>query len=425
MTDRRDQEIRPFRIEIPQADLDDLADRLDRTRWPSEIPGVGWSRGVPLGYLKELTEYWQNGYDWRQWEARLNEFPQFTTTIDGQDIHFLHVRSPEPGALPLIISHGYPSSVVEFLSIVGPLTDPVSHGGVAADAFHVVAPSIPGFGFSTPVRETGWEMARTARAFAELMDRLGYERYGAQGGDVGAGIVGMLAGLDDHVAAVHTNSDPLAVIGALDYLPEGAARLTGLSEADRAAVEQTKAISEEGSGYLKLQSNRPQTIAYSLTDSPVGQLAWIVENFKEWTDQAAELPEDAVDLDQLLTNVSIYWFTGTGASAARFLYETAHSTEWGAPGEAPQGWALFAAQPFVRAMMDPDHDVEHWSEFDRGGTSPLWKSPTSWSATCGSSSAASGDARLLRLCLPTHKVQFGAYPNFEAVSEGAFSQSRV
>jgi epoxide hydrolase len=376
MTDRSDQEIRPFRIEIPQTDLDDLDDRLGRTRWPDELAGVGWSRGVPLGYLKELTEYWQKGYDWRLWEAKLNEFPQFTTTIDAQNIHFLHVRSPEPGALPLIISHGYPSSVVEFLSIVGPLTDPVSHGGVAADAFHMVAPSIPGFGFSTPVVESGWEMARTARVFAELMDRLGYERYGAQGGDVGAGIVGMLAGLDgEHVAAVHTNSDPLGVIGALDYLPEGAARLAGLSQADRAAVEQTKAISEEGSGYLKLQSNRPQTIAYSLTDSPVGQLAWIVENFKEWTDQAKELPEDAVDLDQLLTNVSIYWFTRTGASAARFLYETAHSTEWGAPGEAPQGWALFAAQPFVRAMMDPNHENEHWSEFDRGGHFPAMEVP--------------------------------------------------
>src|ERR687894_22016 len=300
--------IQPFEVNIPQADIDALAGRLGRTRWPDELPGVGWSRGVSLGYLNELTEYWQNEYDWRQWEARLNEFPQFTTTIDGQNIHFLHVRSPEPGALPLIISHGYPSSVVEFLSILGPLTDPVSHGGVASDAFHMVAPSIPGFGFSTTARDTGWEMARTARAFAELMDRLGYERYGAQGGDVGAGIVGMLAGFDrNRVVGVHTNSDPLAVMGALDYLPESAARLAGLSEEDRAAVEQTRALTDAGSGYLKLQSNRPQTIACSLTDSPVGQLAWIVENFKEWTDQEAELPEDAVYLDQLLTYVSIYW----------------------------------------------------------------------------------------------------------------------
>ena len=374
--DKTTAEIRRFRIEIPQAALGDLRQRLARTRFPDEIPGVGWSRGVPLDYLRGLAQYWADGFDWREQEAKLNGLPQFTTTIDGQNIHFLHVRSPEPDALPLIISHGYPSSVVEFLDIVGPLTDPVSHGGEATDAFHVVAPSIPGFGFSTPVREPGWEMARTARAFSELMKRLGYSRYGAQGGDVGAGIVGMLAGLEgERVVGVHTNSDPLGVIGALDYLPEGAARLAGLPEEDRAAVERTKAISEEGSGYLKVQSNRPQTIAYSLTDSPVGQLAWIVENFKEWTDKAAELPEDAVDLDQLLTNVSIYWFTGTGASAARFLYETGHSTEWGAPGKAPQGWALFAAQPFVRAMMDPDHEIEHWSEFDWGGHFPAMEVP--------------------------------------------------
>jgi pimeloyl-ACP methyl ester carboxylesterase len=368
MTDATDAEIRPFRVDIPQEDLDDLNGRLDRTRWPDELPGVGWSRGVPLGYIKDLAEYWRNSYDWRTWEAGLNELPQFTTQIDNQNVHFLHVRSPEPDALPLIISHGYPGSVVEFLDVIGPLTDPVSHGGEAADAFHVVAPSIPGFGFSTPVREPGWEMARTARAFAELMRRLGYEGYGAQGGDVGAGIVGMLAGIDsEHMLAVHTNSDPLAVMGAIDYLPEGAARIESLSADDREAVERTRASSQEGSGYLKLQSNRPQTIAYSLNDSPVGQLAWIFENFKEWTDETAELPEDAVDLDQLLTNVSIYWLTGTGASAARFLYETGHSTEWGAPGTAPQGWAVFAAQPFVRAMMDPDHEIEHWSEFDRGG----------------------------------------------------------
>jgi pimeloyl-ACP methyl ester carboxylesterase len=369
-------EIRPFRIEVPQAELDDLRERLARTRWPDELPGAGWSRGVPLGYLKDLAGYWANGFDWRGQEAKLNELPQFTTEIDGQNVHFLHVRSPEPGVLPLIVCHGYPGSVVEFMNIIGPLTDPATYGGDAVDAFHVVAPSLPGFGFSTPVKESGWEMARTARAFAELMRRLGYERYGAQGGDVGSGIIGMLAGFDrDRVVGVHTNSDPLAVMGALDYLPEGAARLASLSEEDRVAVEQTKAISEEGSGYLKLQSNRPQTIAYSLTDSPVGQLAWIVENFKEWTDETAESPEDAVDLDQLLTNVSVYWFTGTGASAARFLYETGHSTEWGAPGTAPQGWALFAARPFVRQMMDPRHEIAHWSEFDRGGHFAAMETP--------------------------------------------------
>jgi pimeloyl-ACP methyl ester carboxylesterase len=368
--------IRPFRIEVPQADLDDLRQRLASSRWPDELPGVGWSRGVPLGYLKDLADYWANGFDWRGQEAKLNELPQFTTEIDGQNVHFMHVRSPEPGALPLIICHGYPGSVVEFMNIIGPLTDPASFGGNAADAFHVVAPSLPGFGFSTPVREPGWEMARTARVFSELMHRLGYERYGAQGGDVGSGIIGMLAGFDrNRVVGVHTNSDPLAVIGALDYLPEGAARLAGLSKEDKAAVERARALTDAGSGYLKLQSNRPQTIAYSLTDSPVGQLAWILENFKEWTDETAELPEEAVDLDQLLTNVSVYWFAGTGASAARFLYETGHSTEWGAPGTTPQGWALFAAQPFVRAMMDPQQEIEHWSEFDRGGHFAAMETP--------------------------------------------------
>ena len=191
--ERSDTDIRPFRIDIPQADLDDLRDRLARTRWPDELPGVGWSRGVPLGYLKELAEYWRTDYDWRAHEAGLNAFPQFTTAIDGQTIHFLHVRSPEPDALPLILTHGWPGSFVEFLDLIGPLTDPRAHGGDPADAFHVVIPSLPGFGFSSPLAETGWELARTAKAWVELMRRLGYERYGAHGGDIGAGVSGTWA----------------------------------------------------------------------------------------------------------------------------------------------------------------------------------------------------------------------------------------
>jgi epoxide hydrolase len=181
---RTDAEIRPFRIDIPQPDLDDLTDRLDRTRWPSEIPGIGWDRGVPLDYLKELAEYWSTTYDWRKHEAELNEYPQFTTTVDGQNIHFLHVRSPQPDAFPLILSHGWPGSVVEFLDVIGPLSDPSTHSRDPADAFHLVIPSLPGFGFSGPTREPGWDTNRIARAFAELMSRLGYEHYGAQGGDV-------------------------------------------------------------------------------------------------------------------------------------------------------------------------------------------------------------------------------------------------
>ncbi len=223
-------DIRPFRIDVPQADLDDLNDRLARTRWPDELPGVGWSYGVPVSYLKELAEYWRTSYDWRAYEAKLNEFPQFTTTIDGQDIHFLHVRSPEPNALPLIITHGWPGSIVEFMDIIGPLTDPRAHGGDPSDAFHVIAPSMPGFGFSGPTHETGWDMSRIASAWAELMSRLGYERYGAQGGDTGSVISPMLGRIDaEHVVGVHVN-------GSLGFPTGDPQELAGLNEAELARL---------------------------------------------------------------------------------------------------------------------------------------------------------------------------------------------
>ena len=371
-----DAAIHPFRVEIPQADLDDLRDRLARTRWPDELPGVGWSSGVPLGYLQDLAGYWRDGYDWRGQEARLNQLPQFTTVVDGQPIHFLHVTSPEADALPLIVTHGYPGSVVEFLDLVGPLTDPRAHGGDPADAFHLVVPSLPGYGFSTPVREPGWAMGRTSRAWVELMARLGYDRYGGQGGDIGAGVTGMLANLDPgHVVGVHLNSDPLAV-AAVALPPGDEADKAAVTDAHRASLEWMRRFQADGLGYLELQRTRPQTVAYALTDSPVGQLAWIVEKFKEWTDPAADLPEDAVDRDQLLTNVSVYWFTGTGASAAQFLYETAHAQDWPGPADVPQGWAVFAANDdLVRRLVDPDGRIEHWSEFDRGGHFAAMEAP--------------------------------------------------
>jgi epoxide hydrolase len=365
--------IQPFTIDIPQADLDDLRDRLARTRWPSEVSGVGWNRGVPLAYLKELTEYWRTKYDWRKHEALLNKFAQFTTDIDGQTIHFLHARSPEPGALPLIVTHGYPSSVAEFVNIIGPLADPRAHGGDPADAFHVVVPSLPGFGFSTPLREGGWEATRTARAWVELMRRLGYERYGAHGGDIGAGVSGDLSGLDpDHVVGAHVCTDPTA-LALLSLLP---AETDGLSEAEAASHEHLRQYGEEGKGYLQIQSTRPQTLAYGLTDSPTAQLAWIVEKFKEWTDPTKELPDDAVDRDQLLTNISIYWFTRSGASAANFIYEAAHAArEWGAPAPAPTGFAVFREGSLMQRALDPEGQIEHWSEFDRGGHFPAMEVP--------------------------------------------------
>ncbi|MFI9844495.1 epoxide hydrolase family protein [Nonomuraea sp. NPDC051941] len=355
-------EIRPFRIDIPQADLDSLRDRLARTRWPDELPGVGWTYGVPVGYLKGLAEYWRTSYDWREHEKRLNDFPQFTTTIDGQNIHFLHVRSPEPDALPLIITHGWPGSIVEFMDVIGPLTDPRAHGGDPADAFHVIAPSIPGFGFSGPTRETGWDMSRIARAWAELMSRLGYQRYGAQGGDTGSVVSPELARIDsEHVVGVHVN-------GSLGFPTGDPAELAALSEAEQERLARLQRQMEEGAGYAIIQSTRPQTLGFGLADSPVGQLAWIVEKFKEWTDPAAELPEDAVDRDLLLTNVSVYWLTGTATSSAR-LYKEGRAA-WGRPAtrsEVPAGVAVFPGDFGVRSIAERDNNVVHWSEFERGG----------------------------------------------------------
>jgi pimeloyl-ACP methyl ester carboxylesterase len=376
-------EIRRFRIEISQAYLDDLRGRLARTRWPDEPPGVGWTRGVPLGYLQELAAYWADGFDWRKQEARLNELPQFVTSIDGQDIHFLHLRSPEPSALPLLVIHGWPSSPVEFLKIIEPLTDPAASGGAPGDGFHLVIPSLPGYGFSTPVAELGWgSLFRVAGVFGELMGRLGYGRYGVQGTDVGAGVAGMLAMADPRrVAGVHLTG----TTAGMAFGPP--IELEGLSVADRARAERFNAYQADQLGYLHLQATRPQTLAYALNDSSAGQLAWIIEKFHDWTDPAAELPEDAVDRDQLLTNVSVFWFTGAGASSAHATYEgmqawrqmaaqpaqepAAHDD---APPGPPTGVAVFAADTTIRALLDPGATM-HWSEFDRGGHFPAMEAP--------------------------------------------------
>lgn len=363
-------DIRPFRIDVPQADLDDLNARLARTRWPDELPGVGWSYGVPASYLTGLAEYWRTSYDWRSQEAKLNAFPQFTTTIDGQNIHFLHVRSPEPDALPLIITHGWPGSIVELMDIIGPLTDPRAHGGDPADAFHVIAPSMPGFGFSGPTRETGWDMSRIAHAWSELMRRLGYERYGAQGGDTGAVISPMLGRIDsEHVVGVHVN-------GSLGFPTGDPEEMAGLNDAELARLDAMQRQMQDGAGYAIMQSTRPQTLGYGLADSPAGQLAWIVEKFKEWTDPAAELPEDAVDRDLMLTDVSVYWLTGTATSSARLYKEGPAS--WGQPterSEVPSGVAVFPGDFGVRRIAERDNNVVHWSEFERGGHFPAMEVP--------------------------------------------------
>jgi pimeloyl-ACP methyl ester carboxylesterase len=363
---------RPFRIEVPQADLDDLHQRLARTRWPDDLPGGGWRRGVPLDYLKGLAEHWRSGYDWRKHEARLNQLPQFTTAVDGANLHFVHVRSPQPDAIPLLLLHGWPGTPVDFLELIGPLTDPKAHGGEAADAFHLVIPSLPGFGLSGPLTEPGWTDGRVAGALVELMARLGYDRYGVQGSDVSAFIAPQVGRLDpDHVIGVHLNA--LVTFPSGD--PADMAALTG-PEQQRMAL--FKHWQDDLMGYLQLQGTRPQTIAYALTDSPVGQLAWITEKFKDWTDPAAELPEDAVDRDQLLTNVSIYWFTGTARSAANSYYERFHDPSMWAPkerGTVPTGVAVFPTDVAIRRFAEKTDTIVHWSEFDRGGHFAAMEAP--------------------------------------------------
>jgi epoxide hydrolase len=365
---KEDAMINEFTIEIAQAELDDLRDRLGRVRWADEVPGAGSSRGIPADRVRELAEHWGTDFDWREQEARLNRYPQFTMDIDGQRIHFLHVRSDRPDAKPLLMTHGYPSSVAEFLKLIDPLVAPDE-----GQAFHLVVPSLPGYVFSTPREGSGWGMGRIGRSWVELMRRLGYDRYGVHGGDIGAGVSGMVAAIDgERVIGLHVVTDPLTAANAATFLPGMADRLDGTDPVDQLILERMEAFRSDGSGYLAIQNNRPQTIGYGLVDSPVFQLAWIAESFDSWTD----LP---VDRDQLLTTVSLYWFTQTGAGAAHGLYDLAHTREWGGPVSVPQGFAVFGADETVRRLIPTAAD-SHWTEFERGGHFPAMEAPTELAA---------------------------------------------
>ncbi|MGC4879170.1 epoxide hydrolase family protein [Micromonospora sp. DT43] len=369
--------MQPFRVQIPEAQLNDLSRRLAEARWPEKLPDVGWERGVPTSYLKNLVDYWRTDFDWRAVEARLNGYPQYTADFDGTTIYFMHVRSPEPGAMPMIMTHGWPGSVVEFLDVIGPLTDPRAHGGDPADAFHLVVPSLPGFGFSGPNPNAGWNNLRTAQAWAELMRRLGYDRYLAQAADFGTGVSLTLAGVDEeHVAGVHLNTLPTPPSG-------DPGELDNLDDEDRARLARSARFVRELAGSMKLQATRPHTVAYALTDSPIGQLAWIAEKYKDWTDSAS-VPEDAVNRDRLLAIASIYWFTGTAGSSAQFYYEIAEnlpinvSTGRYPAIKAPLGVAVFPHAPFVPIRRFADRDfpsIVHWNEFDRGGNFAALEEP--------------------------------------------------
>jgi pimeloyl-ACP methyl ester carboxylesterase len=345
-----------FRIEIPQADVDDLRTRLRNTRWPAGIGADDWSRGVPAGYLKALVDYWANDFDWRAQEAALNAIPQFLTEIDGQTIHFFHVRSADPEALPLILTHGWPSSPIEFVRLIDHLSA----------QFHLVLAELPGYGFSNPLSDKGFSLFGVARAWAALMAELGYERYAVQGTDVGSGVAGMLAMLDaPHVVGVHLSGTAAGTPFGPALDPE---QFEGI---DRSRAERFNKFREDGTGYIAIQSTRPQTIAYALNDSPVAQLAWMVEKFHDWS-------HGELDRDLLLATVSLYWFTGSGASTALAMYDgmqawKAFAAQQEAQPETPEesgppiGVAVFAADSTIRSLMDPAGKIKHWSEFDRGG----------------------------------------------------------
>ena len=363
-------EISPFTIDVPEADVRDLKTRLANTRWPSDVVS-DWSRGTPVSYARGLADRWANDFDWAAQQDRLNEFAQFTTTIDGQLYHFVHVRSAVPDATPLLMAHGYPSSFVEFSRMIGPLVDPEAHGGRPEDAFHVVIPSLPGFGFSTPATRPGLGIKGAAAAFDQIMQGLGYKRYGVHGGDVGAGIaeeLSILAG--DRIIGSLVVTDPGAI--ATEYTPP----TDHLTPEEQDRLQALKAARVEDFGYLALQTTRPQSIAYGLTDSPVMQLTWIVEKVREWTDPNRELPEDAVDIDHLLTLVSVYWFGKGGAGAANFLYEAMHAeASWGRSHDRPQGFVSFGEEPLVRRVLDPNHERAYWNEHAEGGHFPAMEQP--------------------------------------------------
>jgi pimeloyl-ACP methyl ester carboxylesterase len=364
-----------FRIAVADAELDDLRARLRATRWPEREAVDDWSQGVPLDYLKELCRYWAEDYDWRATERRLNALPQFRTTIDGLGIHFLHVRSPHSDALPLVMTHGWPGSIVEFLGVIGPLTDPVAHGGDATDAFHIVCPSLPGYGFSDKPARTGWGVERIASAWAALMARLGYYRYGAQGSDWGTSISGSVAQQDPaHVIGIHL-TPPLA--------PPDPATFDDLTERERAALAGLEHAAEWDSGYSIEHATRPQTIGYALVDSPTALCAWIVEKFRSWSDCDGH-PENAFTRNDLLDNLMLYWLPRTGASSARLYWESIRQVnEWISGNvvdtiDVPTGCSIFPKElqrPSRRWAERRFTDIRYWNEPDRGGHFAAFEQP--------------------------------------------------
>jgi pimeloyl-ACP methyl ester carboxylesterase len=363
--------IEPFQVRITDEDATDLRERLARTRWPEAETVDDWTQGVPLAYVRELCAHWLNDYDLGAAEARFNAFPQFRTEVDGIDVHFLHVRSPHEGALPLVLTHGWPGSVAEFHDVIGPLTDPVAHGGDAADAFHVVCPSLPGYGWSGKPTRAGWGVDRIAQAWAVLMAELGYDRYGAQGGDWGAAVTTALGLHDrDHAVGIHLNM----VIAMPDP-----ATFEDLTDAERASLDSLTFYQDWDSGYSKQQSTRPQTLGYGLVDSPAGQCAWIVEKLYAWSDCDGH-PENVFSRDRMLDNVMAYWLPATGASSARLYWESFGRQRFDVV-DIPVGGTVFPKEifrPSRRWAEKQFTDLRYWSEPERGGHFAAFERPATF-----------------------------------------------
>jgi pimeloyl-ACP methyl ester carboxylesterase len=359
--------VTPFTIAVPDADLADLRDRLSRVRWPDAETVDDWSQGAPLAYVRDLCEHWRTSYDWRVVESKLNALGQFRAEVDGLGIHFLHERSPHEDAVPLVLTHGWPGSVVEFLKVIGPLTDPTAHGGSAEDAFHVVCPSLPGYGWSDQPTETGWGIPKTAAAWASLMvDELGYDRFGAQGGDWGSMVTSALgANHADHVIGIHLN---MAIA-----LPTS---MEDLTEAETSALAGMQHYQQWDSGYSKQQSTRPQTLGYGLADSPAGQCAWILEKLWAWTDCDGD-PANALTRDEMLDDITLYWLTNTAASSARLYWESFESASLD-PVSVPAGISVFPHEIFrtsERWARNRFTDLRHFSALDKGGHFAAWEQP--------------------------------------------------
>jgi len=363
-----ESQIRPFRIETPDDQLLDLTSRLEKTRWPEKETVDDWTQGVPLIYIMDICDYWANSYDWRRCEKRINSFPQFKTTIDGLDIHFLHIKSRHADAFPLLITHGWPGSIVEFLKIIEPLTDPIAHGGQADDAFDIVCPSLPGYGYSAKPEQTGWNVGRIASTWAQLMARLGYERYGAQGGDWGSGVTSII-GLQDssHVAGIHLN---MPVVSARSMTT------TDITLDEQMALSSLIQRRKWDSGYSKVQATRPQTVGYGLVDSPAALCAWIIEKFWAWTDCAGH-PENALSRDEMLDNVMLYWLTASGASSARLYWEGYYHANTDPIGVAT-GCSIFPKEILRisrRWASSRFTNIVYWNELDRGGHFAAFEQP--------------------------------------------------